>query len=191
MQLANGTTRRARAMGPWRPLAYPRARIEWCLALADAVLVAVRARGAARIVGVPATDATLLDESHARAAVDAHGGPERLMKDAPLGWDLDAKGFLHEGDVAAFLSMQYRVPTIDLEAFEVAPEILALVSAEVCTMHRVLPVSRSGGSLILAMSDPSDAFAIDAVAAVTGLRVEPVVAAGAAIRGAIVRYYGQ
>src|SRR5690606_13160678 len=51
--------------------------------------------------------------------------------------------------------------------------------------------NRAGASLIVAMSDPSNIFAIDDIKFLTGYNIEVVVAAEAAIQSAIERYYGQ
>jgi type II secretory ATPase GspE/PulE/Tfp pilus assembly ATPase PilB-like protein len=64
---------------------------------------------------------------------------------------------------AGLLSMQYRIPTIALDEYEVEAAIIALVPKELCEKHRVLPVSRAGSSLVVAMVDPTDKAAIDAL----------------------------
>jgi hypothetical protein len=191
VRLADGTAMNARVMGPWRPLAYPRARLEWCVAVAKGtvLLLAVRARGGSRIVGAVSPDASVLSEADARAVVEAHGGPTRLAEDAPLGWNLVGLGFIREDEVAAFLSMQSRVPMINLDEYEIDPEVLALVPVELCTTHLVLPVSRAGSSLIVAMVDPNDDFLRDTLAAATGFAIEPVIAPKNMLRAAIARCY--
>ena len=68
-------------------------------------------------------------------------------------------------------------------------EVIRLVSREVCEKHKILPVSRSGSSLIVAMADPTNLHAIDDIKFLTGYNVEPVVASETAIHGAIERYY--
>jgi type IV pilus assembly protein PilB len=93
-------------------------------------------------------------------------------------------------EAAKLLSMRYRVPTIDLSEYEVAPEILALVPRALCERHVVVPVSRAGTSLIVAMTDPTLSAAIDALREHTGFNIEPVIASEDAIRTAIERYYG-
>jgi type IV pilus assembly protein PilB len=97
---------------------------------------------------------------------------------------------LSDAEAAKRLSFQYRVPTIDLSEYEVAPEIIALVPRDLCERQCSLPVSRVGHSLIVAMTDPTHLAAIDELKFVTGYNVEPVIAAEAAIRAAIERYYG-
>ncbi len=106
-----------------------------------------------------------------------------------LGYALAKLGFVSDGDITNFLSQQYRVPAIDLEAFEVDPDILKLVPKETCEKHKVLPVARNGAVLSIAMADPTNLHAIDDVKFLTKYNVEAYVASENAITSAIDRYY--
>ncbi len=106
-----------------------------------------------------------------------------------LGYTLAKLGYISDEEITSFLSTQYRLPAIDLDEFDVDAEVIRLVSREVCEKHKILPVSRSGSSLIVAMADPTNLHAIDDIKFLTGYNVEPVVASETAIHGAIERYY--
>jgi type IV pilus assembly protein PilB len=106
-----------------------------------------------------------------------------------LGYTLQKLGFLSDTEITNFLSQQYRVPTINLEEYEIDADILKLVAKEQCERHKVLPVSRAGSSLVVAMADPTNLNAIDDLKFLTGFNVEPVIASEAAILAAIERYY--
>jgi type IV pilus assembly protein PilB len=116
---------------------------------------------------------------------------ESRKTNTSLGFQLARMGFISDQEITDFLSQQYRVQSIDLNEFEIDEEVLKLVTKEVCDRHRILPVSRAGSSLIVAMADPSNLHAIDDIKFLTGYNVEPVVASEAAIAAAIERYYGQ
>ena len=92
-------------------------------------------------------------------------------------------------DLTNFLSKQYGVPAISLNDFDVDDDVIKLVPRAIAEKHQVLPVNRAGSSLIVAMSDPSNIFAIDEIKFHTGYNIEPVVASEQAIREAIERYY--
>ncbi|MBI4449426.1 hypothetical protein HY634_00010 [Candidatus Uhrbacteria bacterium] len=98
-------------------------------------------------------------------------------------------GTLAEGELAAFLSRQYQVPAMDLDGFEIAPEVAALIPEEVQRRHALVPVNRAGNSLIIAMADPSNIHAIDDVKFVTNLHVEVVVASEATIRRKLDKHF--
>jgi type IV pilus assembly protein PilB len=114
---------------------------------------------------------------------------EQRKTNTTLGYALAKMGIISDTEITNFLSQQYRVETINLEEFDIDEDVIKLVPKDVCQRHGLIPVSRAGSSLIVAMSDPSNLHAIDDVKFLTGYNVEPVVAPITAIEGAIVRYY--
>lgn len=118
---------------------------------------------------------------------------ERLMaskKNDGLGQLLASLGFIRESDMAAFMSQQCRIPTISLDEYEIDASVIELVPKELCRAKQIIPVSQPGCSLVVAMSDPTDATAIAELGSHTGLTIEPVIAAESSIRKAIDKYYG-
>jgi type IV pilus assembly protein PilB len=107
-----------------------------------------------------------------------------------LGFNLTKLGYIEESELTAFLSKQYGVPSINLAEFEIDPEVIKLVPQEVAEKHQVIPVNRAGASLIVAMADPSNIFAIDDLKFLTGYNIEVVVASDGAIKESIEKYYG-
>ncbi|HEY2745398.1 MAG TPA: type IV-A pilus assembly ATPase PilB, partial [Polyangia bacterium] len=114
---------------------------------------------------------------------------EQRKTGARLGYSLTKLGILDETELTNFLSKQYGVPSINLADFEISPDVLQLVPAELAKRHQLLPVNRAGATLIVAMSDPSNIYAIDDLKFRTGLNIEVVVASEVAIDEAITRYY--
>jgi len=106
-----------------------------------------------------------------------------------LGYALARLGYVNDEEITNFLSNQYRLPAINLDEYEIDPEVLKIVSKEVCFKHGIVPVSRSGSSLIVAMSDPTNLHAIDDIKFLSGYNVEPVVASETSITAAVERYY--
>jgi len=108
-----------------------------------------------------------------------------------LAYSLAKLGILGEKELTEFMARQYGVPSISLSDFEIDREVIQLIPKEVALKHTVLPVQRAGSTLIVAMADPSNIYAIDDLKFLTGLNIEPVVTTDAAIEEAIVRYYEQ
>src|SRR5678810_804815 len=108
-----------------------------------------------------------------------------------IGSALIKVGAIEEHKLTDFLSKQYGVPAINLKDFEIDPEIVKLVKKEVAQKHLVIPVNRAGQSLIVAMADPSNIYAVDDLKFTTGYNIEPVVASEPSIREAIDRYYAE
>ncbi len=128
----------------------------------------------------------LIDEKQLAMALD-----EQKTSGGRLGASLVKLGYLKEEDLAAFLSRQYGVPSINLSEFEIDESVIKLIPAEVSQKYQLVPVNRAGSTLIVAMADPSNIFAIDDIKFMTGYNVEVVVAAEASIKAAIDKYYDQ
>src|SRR5438270_3847376 len=127
----------------------------------------------------------LISPQHLRQALDyqrEHGGR--------LGFNLVKLGLVSDDTITAILSRQYGIPSVNLELFDIDETVLRLIPQEVAQKYSVLPLSRVGATLTLAMVDPTNVFAMDDIKFMTGLNVEPVVVAEASIQQAISKYYG-
>ncbi|WP_257459882.1 type IV-A pilus assembly ATPase PilB [Archangium lipolyticum] len=116
---------------------------------------------------------------------------EQQKNGTRIGTALIKTGAIEESKLTDFLSKQYGVPAINLKDFDIDAEIIKLVPKEVAEKHLVIPVNRAGPSLIVAMCDPSNIYAVDDLKFLTGYNVEPVVASEISIREAIERYYAE
>src|SRR5437588_8637448 len=106
-----------------------------------------------------------------------------------LGYNLVKLGFVKDEEITALLSKQYGVPSINLAQFQIDPAVVKLVPAETAQKYQIIPLSRSGASLTIAMTDPTNVFAMDDIKFMTGYNVEPVVASEIAILEAVQKYY--
>jgi type IV pilus assembly protein PilB len=107
-----------------------------------------------------------------------------------LGAALVKLGFLTDEDVTNFLSRQYGVPAINLSYFEIDPAVVKLIPFETAKRYQILPLSRVGASLTIAMVDPTNVFAMDDIKFMTGFNIEPVVASEISILEGIDKAYG-
>jgi len=107
-----------------------------------------------------------------------------------LGANLVKMGFVKDEEITALLSKQYGVPSIALNQFEIDPAVIKLVPAETARKYQIVPLSRAGATLTIAMTDPTNVFAMDDVKFMTGYNVEPVVASETAVLDSIDKYYG-
>jgi type IV pilus assembly protein PilB len=107
-----------------------------------------------------------------------------------LGSCLTKMGFITDDDITGVLSRQYGVPSINLKYYEIDPTVIKLIPQDTATRYQVIPLSRVGSVLTIAMTDPTNVFAMDDIKFMTGFNVEPVVASESAIGEAIVRFYG-
>jgi type IV pilus assembly protein PilB len=108
-----------------------------------------------------------------------------------LGFNLIKLGYVKDDEITALLSKQYGVPSIALGQFDVDAAVVKLVPAETAQKYQIVPLSRSGATLTIAMTDPTNVFAMDDIKFMTGYNVEPVVASETAVVDAIQKYYGK
>src|SRR5262252_4340637 len=106
-----------------------------------------------------------------------------------LGYNLVKMGFIKDEQITSLLSKQYGVPAISLASFKIDLTITKLVPTETARKYQIIPLSRSGGTLTIAMTDPSNVFAMDDIKFMTGYTIEPVVASELAIADAVEKYY--
>jgi len=109
---------------------------------------------------------------------------------ARLGSTLVNMGYVSDEEVTNFLSRQYGVPAINLQYFEIDPAVVKLIPEDTAKRYQVLPLSRVGAALTIAMADPTNVFAMDDIKFMTGFNIEPVVASEPAIAEAIEKAYG-
>jgi len=108
-----------------------------------------------------------------------------------LGFNLIKLGYVKDDEITALLSKQYGVPSIALGQFDVDHAVVKLVPSETAQKYQIIPLSRSGATLTIAMTDPTNVFAMDDIKFMTGYNVEPVVASEIAVVEAIQKYYGK
>jgi type IV pilus assembly protein PilB len=108
-----------------------------------------------------------------------------------LGSNLVKLGLISDDVITAVLSRQYGVPSINLDLFQIEKETIKLISHEVALKYSVLPVSKVGATLTMAMADPTNVFAMDDIKFMTGLNVEPVIASETSLHDSITKYYSE
>ena len=108
-----------------------------------------------------------------------------------LGSSLVELGFITDLDLVEFLSIHHGVPSINLDEIELDDAVVNLIPPDITRKYTIIPVSKSGAKVTIAMADPTNVFAMDDIKFMTGYNVEPVVASEtSAIRAAIEKYYG-
>ena len=107
-----------------------------------------------------------------------------------LGESLIKLGFIKELDLVRFLSKQYGMPSVNLTEIAILPEVIKIIPTDVAIKYQVIPVSLRDTTLIVAMVDPSNIFAIDDIKFLTGYRIEALVASESSMKQALDMHYG-
>lgn len=97
--------------------------------------------------------------------------------------------FVREEDLARLLAEKLRIPYINLFEPEIPEAVVRLIKPDIAKKYQVMPVKKEAGALFLAMSDPLDIEAVDAIRFATGLNIKPSLAMASEIRDAIRKYY--
>src|ERR1051326_7459220 len=90
-----------------------------------------------------------------------------------LGYNLVKLGFVKDEEITALLSKQYGVPAITLAQFKIDPAIDKLIPAETAQKYQIVPLSRAGATLTIAMTDPTNVFAMDDIKFMTSYKLAP------------------
>ncbi len=107
-----------------------------------------------------------------------------------LGTILIEKGYVEEKILNDFLSKQYGVKSVDLSTIDIPRDVIKKVPANIAKKYVLMPVGVENGRLKVAISDPTNIFAIDEVRFVTGMNVIPLFSNERSIMRAIDKYYG-
>jgi len=127
----------------------------------------------------------LLTEDQLRQALD-----QQKKSGGRLGYHIVQLGFVTDEQVTTCLSRQFGVPSVNLATYRIDPEVSKLIPMEVAKKYLVMPISRVGMTLTVAMTDPSNVFAFDDIKFMTGYNIEAVVASEAGVIEAIKKWYG-
>lgn len=108
-----------------------------------------------------------------------------------LGTNLVEMNMVKETDIIRCLSKQLERPFVSAEQLmSVPPEIIQLIPKQVAEKFRIIPVILEKRRLTVAMLQPSDLAAIDAISFMTGYTISPVVSSELRILQALEHYYG-
>ena len=127
----------------------------------------------------------LITSDQLRQALD-----HQKLNGGRLGASLMKLGFITDDEITGVLSRQYGVPSNNLKYYEIDAAVIKLIPQDTAVRYQIVPLSRVGSTLTIAMTDPTNVFAMDDIKFMTGFNVEPVVASETAIAEAISKFYG-
>ncbi len=100
------------------------------------------------------------------------------------------RSILTEEELLVVVSQGIGIPPISLSRMKLDPNLRGLISRELALQYEVLPVACIGQTLTVAMADPLNIFALDTLASLTGLSINPLLTTSKDLRDAIDLYYG-
>jgi len=108
-----------------------------------------------------------------------------------LGYHLVGINAISEQDLNQYLARQQSIETIDLDNIQISQDVLTLIPSEIAWRYEVIPIERDGRTLVVAMTDPHNLFAIDDLRFSLGMEVEPHICASSMVKRAIAKFYRQ
>ncbi len=123
------------------------------------------------------------DLDNALAEQNQHGGE--------LSKILVKLNLISEDYLAQVLSEELGMPPIDISRLKIDPEVVKIIPKEVAVKSQIIPISKMGNNLTLAMADPLNIFAIDNVSALTGMNITPIIGRPTQIQQTIDQYYSE
>lgn len=97
--------------------------------------------------------------------------------------------FVKEGELISILSEGLGLPLIDLKRFKIDPEVVKIIPYTTAHHYQIIPISRMGDTITLVMADPLNIFAIDYVQALTGYKINSVIASTTDVKETIETSY--
>ncbi|HRZ67210.1 MAG TPA: ATPase, T2SS/T4P/T4SS family [Candidatus Omnitrophota bacterium] len=101
------------------------------------------------------------------------------------------KGLVNENELLSVFSQEFGITPINLSKYKIEKEIISLVPEKVARLYHLIPVSKIGNRMTVAMSDPLNIFALDDLKILTKYEIDPVLATDKDIKEAIAAYYGE
>lgn len=98
---------------------------------------------------------------------------------------------IDEDKLLAAMSKVFLKPSIDISRFKITPELLKVLPVSICKQYQVIPVAMLADTITLAMADPLNILALDDVKALTGFKINPIIADSRRINQALEQWYGQ
>ncbi len=92
----------------------------------------------------------------------------------PLVSYLVRNNILKAKELAHAASAEFGVPVLDIQALEIDPQVVKLVSADLVRKHHALPLFKRGNRLFVAVADPTNIQALDDIKFATGTTTEPI-----------------
>jgi type IV pilus assembly protein PilB len=93
--------------------------------------------------------------------------------------------FVEGSELITALSEGLGLPLIDLKRFKIDLDIAKIIPVNIARLYQIIPISKMGDTITLAMADPLNIFAIDHVQALTGFKINPIISSVADINQTI------
>ena len=114
---------------------------------------------------------------------------EQKKRGGELSKVLAKMNLINERELSLILSEGLGIPPIDISRLKIDPAVIKLIPQDIALNYKIMPISKMGDNLTLAMADPLNIFAMDNIGTITGLKINPIIAKPSDIVQSIQKYY--
>jgi type IV pilus assembly protein PilB len=100
------------------------------------------------------------------------------------------KKLIQEANLVLFLTKKFSLQSLNISKFEIKPDVIALISAEVVRKTQAIPIQAGKGIIVVAVPDPTQLNKLDAIKFATQMNVEAVLTSFSSFDQAVTKYYG-
>ena len=115
---------------------------------------------------------------------------EAQREKEPMRKTLIKLGFVTEEQIIRLIEEKMNIPHVDIKNYTLDRKVLELIPEKIARRYEIIPLFKIENVLTVAMSDPFNIVSLDDMSAITGYKVEPVVASQECIKAAIDQWYG-
>lgn len=128
----------------------------------------------------------IISETKLKEAVEI-----QKVKGGRLSDILVEKGYVDKNDLMLVLSEELSIPPINLARFKIEKDIVKLIPRNIASHYQIIPISKIGNMLTIAMADPLNVFTIDDIKSLTGFQIGVLITTEKEIEAAIEVYYAE
>ena len=137
-----------------------------------------------RIVEVLKSSKRINEADITRALVEYAKDSKGKLRDV-----LVRMGLITDKELTSLLSAELKIPFLNLAKYKIDPEIVKMIPEKLARKHQIVPVSKIGTTLTLAMVDPFNIIAVDDIGILTKSKIDCVLATEKDILDALERAY--
>src|SRR3989338_1427060 len=100
-------------------------------------------------------------------------------------------GYVSRDNLLEVTSVDLGIPAIHLSRYKILPDVIQALPKKMAALYCVMPVSKFGKTLTVAMADPLNINAQDDMRRMTGMEIRPLLASEKDIKDTIEFYYSE
>lgn len=100
-------------------------------------------------------------------------------------------GLVSKNDLMVVMSEHLGIPPINLARVKVDQSVLKLIPKKTAKHYKIMPISKMGDTMTIAIADPLNIFALDDLKTLTGFKISPIITTEKDVDEAISQYYDE